>query len=174
MDTNNAPFTKPENYENITVWQIVSVVLLFTTLLLTALMMVLGVLDNLFELFSHGTFMFTLFERFIVPSSLISFWFPMLFVSFAPEYVGLNIIVAVLSVSVLSVVGYFTLKIFREKAKTVVRLWLFVMIFESVVSFFFIFTDIFCVLVFTLRALTVLSLFMSLKFIDSHYEYYDY
>ncbi len=158
----------------ISVWQVVSVVLLFTTLLLTALMMVLGVLDNLFGLFSYGTFMFTLFERFIVPSSFISFWLPMLFVSFAPEYIGFNITVAVLSVLILSALGYFTLKIFKEKAKTVLRLWLFVMIFESVISFFLMFTDIFCVIVFTLRALTVLSLLMSLKFIDSHYEYYDY
>lgn len=163
-----------DNKRVIGVWQKVSVVSLFTTLIVTAMMVGSVVLDNIFDLFSYGSFMYDFFERCIGPLSLTSFYLPMLFCSFAPEYLWINITVAVLCMIILSLIGYFTLKIFSENAKTFVRIWIFVMIFESSVSFAFTFTDIFIILVFAFRAITVFSLFMSLKFVDAHYEYYDY
>ena len=166
-----------DNKRVIGVWQIVSVVSLFTTLIVTAMMVGSVVLDNIFDLFSYSSFMSELFERCISPLSLTSFYLPVLFCSFAPEYLWINITVAVLCMIILSLIGYFTLKIFSENAKTFVRIWIFVMIFESSVSFAFTFTDIFdifIILVFAFRAITVFSLFMSLKFVDAHYEYYDY
>ncbi|MBQ8539056.1 MAG: hypothetical protein IJ433_05340 [Ruminococcus sp.] len=155
-------------------WQILSVSLLYITLVLTLLMVVLAVVDNAFNLFSYGSFMFVLYERLIGPSSLISFYLPVLVCSFLPEYLWFNVAVTVICVFSLARIGYLTLNIFRANAKTVVRVWIVIMIFESLISFVLIFEDLFSVFILVYRVFTVFSLFMSLKFINSHYEFYDY
>lgn len=155
-------------------WQILSVSLLYITLVLTLLMIALAVVDNTFNLFSYGSFMFELFERLIGPSSLISFYFPVLVCSFISEYLWFNVAVFVICVFSLSLIGYLTLNIFRTNAKIVVRVWIVIMILESLISFVLIFEDLFSVFILVFRVFTVFSLFMSLKFINSHYEFYDY
>lgn len=155
-------------------WQKVSSILLFATLVFTALMVILATLDNAFDLFPYGSFMYEFYERLISPSSLIIFYFPVFFCSFIPECLWFDIVVALICVLFLVLIVFFTLNIFKENAKSCVRIWLITMIFESLISFALVFVDIISILILAFRIFTVFSLFMSLKFIDSHYEHYDY
>lgn len=155
------------------IWQIVSAVFLFVTILLTAFMIVFVVLDNIFDVYTYGTFMFEFFDRFIAPSAMTIFWLPAVFCSLGDEYIELSVVVAVICGFAISVILYFTFGIFKEKAKIVVRTWIVIMVFESLISFACIFAEVFCIFIFAFRAFTVFSLFMSLRFIDKHYEYYD-
>ena len=97
------------------IWQIVSAVFLFVTILLTAFMIVFVVLDNIFDVYSYGTFMFEFFDRFIAPSAMTIFWLPAVFCSLGDEYIGLSVVVAVICGFAISVILYFKIIILSEQ-----------------------------------------------------------
>lgn len=164
---------KDNRKKPVCLWQKLSFVLIESMLVFTAFMIILWAVDTIIDITPYDSFMFRFMDLYNYLFAFTFLQFGVMIGNAIPEAVGYNIVVAIFSLGICALIGYFSLYIFREKAKICIRILIYLLLFELALLFVFSFADKYFVLVFFERAVVVFTMMMSLRFIDSHYEYYD-
>lgn len=159
--------------KHISFWQIISFLFIETMIMSTIILLIMQSVDIVIGLFHNGDFMFSFLDMYSNLGSFMVFDFSVMVISMIPECIGFNIIITVINVLLCVVMSYFSLHIFKPKAKTVLIIWLAILLVEIALSFVFMLSDIFFLLVIVCRAVLLFFVIKSLGHINRNYEYYD-
>ena len=159
--------------KNISIWQHLSFILSEIMVLGTVFVLVLQSIDINSNVFHYGTFMFDYLDVYSNVHSLIIFNFGVMISSMVPECVGFNITITIISVLICIVLGYFSLYIYKLKAKPILITWVIIIIAESLFSFAFTNFPWVFILYLSFRLFFLFCVIMSIRHVNNNYEYYD-
>lgn len=159
--------------KRVSIWQYMSVALSMLMVICSTMIIVLQSIDIYFNLFSYGSFMFDFLDKYSDIFTLLLFDFGTLLSSMVHENLALNVIVTITSLLICVALAFSSFVLCKPKAKIGITVWIVVAVSELLISLFIMSLYAFYIFVFAVRFILLLCFIMSLKYVNTNYEYYD-